>query len=308
VQGGHLFVDVETWFSSSAMSGHASGLAGTDVSLRPGYGFRLGDAYLVGRAYAVVSTIWSGTRAARGRVEAALADVPLAGDPRLFSREPVVGWSDPALALSAPALLRHDASPVTGTPTIGFTIPASPVSPVTRAFGEFRVAVDLPSTRWAGWVEAERIFHGGPRPALLDGFQREFSCTTPNLDCLFQRPARESWSTRVTALVELRVASAVSVGARMTADRVALKSIPEPGGGVAGSEFRDALTFTVHAIVRIADPVGLVVTATENGRPLSPGHPLRLPFTEASESFVSLGLWVRTDPALQPFLVDPFGG
>ena len=302
VEGAHVFADAEAWISSSALSGDRSGLAGTDVTARPGYGFRLGGVYLVGRAHAVLSTIVRGAHLTPVDLRLPLAGV---GGPRSEIR---VGWSDPALALSAPALLRSEDNAVAVTPTFALTVPASRFSPLTRAVGEARAVANLPSTRWAFWARGERTVRREPQPVPIGSFQREFSCTTQNLECLLQRPPRESWSARLTALVELRPSPFFSAGARMSAERVALAPVPEPDGGVAPSNYHDALTFTLHATVRLSDRMGLAGTVTDAGRPLSPGHPLRLPFTEISDSFVSLALWIRTDPALEPFLVDPFGG
>src|SRR5919197_793324 len=279
VEGGHVFADAEAWISSSALSGDPSGLAGTDVTARPGYGFRLGGVYLVGRAHAVVSTIFRGAR-----LTPLALRLPLAG---VGGAQPEIraGWSDPALALSAPALLRSEDSTLAATPTFGLTVPTSRFSPVTRAVGEIRAMAELPSTGWAFWARGERVVRRAPQPLPIRSFQREFSCTTQNLECLLQRPSRESWSARVTALVELRPSPVFSAGVRMSAERVALASVPDPDGGAAPANYHDGLTFTVHAPVRVSERFGLAGTITDAGRPLSPGHPLRLPLTEISDSF-----------------------
>lgn len=284
VEGPHLLAEAETWASYSAVGGDPVGLTGTDLTLRPGYGFRFAGLYLVARAHAVASTIWWGAHG-----------VP-------------IGWSDPAVALAAPALIRRPDTAFALTPTVGFTVPATALSPITRAFTEILTAVDLPPLRFAAQFDAERVLQGEPRPVPLNSFQRHFSCTTSNLECLFRRPLRESWSARLTTLVEFRTAFGLSAGARMSVDRLVLMGVRETGGGWTPPGYREAFTFSVHAAFRVARHVGITVTATENGRPLALSHPLRLPFTEASEAFFALALWVRTDPGLEPYFVEPYGG
>ncbi|HZA51394.1 MAG TPA: hypothetical protein VE549_11685 [Myxococcaceae bacterium] len=62
--------------------------------------------------------------------------------------------------------------------------------------------------------------------------------------------------------------------------------------------------------MRLAAPArtALAFDAAAVTNVIANGHPLRLPFTESSDPYLSLSMWVRTDRALEPFLVDPGGG